>query len=152
MQEVYRRRLDWLLPSWLEDVNAYDQSMDEDLSVVGYTIAVNIIILFLFLLFFSIYRMYSPSTFTPKVDMMPQRTPPRIPNDTLFGWIKDLYNIDDDVVIDKAGYDVLFLLRFYRLSLRVFMCQALFSWIVLLPINKLEHSFLNSLKDLLSFL
>ena len=77
------RRLDWLLPSWyrnyhyyylyyyyyyyyyyhydnndnrLEDADAYDQSIDEDMLTVYYTIAVNLIILGFCLIFFSIYR------------------------------------------------------------------------------------------------
>ena len=129
------RRLDWLIPAWLEDVNAFDQSIDEDMLTVYYTIAVNLVICAFCILFFSVYRMRDPEIFTPKAKIAPEKVPKLIPNDTLFGWMRDLYNIDDDLVIDKAGYDVLFLIRFYRLSFKIFFFFAFYAWGVLLPIN-----------------
>ena len=133
--DMIHRKLDWLLPSWLEDADAYDQSINEDMSTVGYTIAVNLIVLAMCILFYSIYRMYDDKIYAPKADMMPDRTPPKIPNTTMFGWMFDLYAIDDNVLIDKGGYDALFFIRFYRLSFKIFFCFAFYAWIVLLPIN-----------------
>jgi hypothetical protein len=130
------RRLDWLLPSWLENANAFDQSMDEDLSTVGYTILFNIIIFSSCVLFFSIYRRYDPKMHTPKVDMFPEDTLPRIPNDTYFGWIRDLYNITEEQIIEKAGYDQLFLIRFYKLSFKIFLTFAIYAWGIILPVNR----------------
>lgn len=129
------RRLDWLLPSWLEDVNAYDQSIDEDMTTVYYTIAVNVAILVACVLFFAYYRMKHPEMFCPKAKLAPEKTPPPIPNDTMFGWVWDIFNIDDDTVIAKGGYDVLFLIRFYRLSFKIFFFFAFYALGVLLPIN-----------------
>lgn len=130
------RRLDWLLPSWLENANAFDQSMDEDMSSIGYTILFNVIIWAVCVGFFSFYRRYDPKLYTPKVDMFPDKTLPRIPHDTYFGWIVDLYNITDDQIIEKAGYDQLFLIRFYRLAFKIFSTFAIYAWGVVLPVNR----------------
>lgn len=129
------RRLDWLLPSWLEDAAAYDQSMDENMVTIGYTIAVNTIILFICVISFSVYRMYDDRIFAPKVEMMPDRTPARLSNSTLFAWIKELWDIDDDVIIAKSGYDILFFIRFYRLAFKIFAWFGIYAWGVLLPVN-----------------
>lgn len=135
MDHQIHRRLDWLLPSWLEDADAYDQSINEDMTTVYYTIAVNVIVLAGCVLFFSFYRMYDDKIFSPKSALMPDRTPPRIPNDTAFGWIYHLWSIDDNILIDKGGYDVLFFIRFYRLSFKIFVSFTVYAWAVLLPIN-----------------
>ena len=129
------RRLDWLLPAWLEDADAYDQSINEDMTTVYYTVAVNVIVLVGCVLFFSTYRMYDDRIFSPKSALMPDRTPPKIPNATMFGWVWDLYAIDDDILIEKGGYDILFFIRFYRLSFKIFLCFAVYAWGILLPIN-----------------
>ena len=129
------RRLDWLLPSWLEDAGAYDQSIDEDMVTIGYTVVFNVVILIICLMFFSTYRMYDTKIFAPKCDLMPERTPPKLSSKTLFGWIRELYLIDDDVIIEKAGYDIMFFLRFYRLSYKIFASFLLFAWGILLPVN-----------------
>jgi hypothetical protein len=128
------RRLDWLLPSWLEDSNAYDQSMDEDMTTVYYTIAFNVVIFACCILFFSFYRMREPAIFTPKADLMPSKTPPLLPNDTMFGWIWTLYDIDDHT-IENSGCDCLFFIRFYRFAFKIFFFFSFYAWGVLLWIN-----------------
>ena len=133
--DVFRRRLDWLLPSWLEDAGAYDQSIDEDMVTIGYTLLVNIIILFSCALFFSFYRMYDTQIFAPKCTLMPERCPPKLSNTTLFGWVSELFYTDDDTVIAKGGYDILFFLRFYRLAYKIFSVFAIYAWGILLPVN-----------------
>ena len=133
--DVFRRRLDWLLPSWLEDAGAYDQSIDEDMVTIGYTLLVNIIILFSCGLFFSVYRMYDTQIFAPKCALMPERCPPKLSNTTLFGWVSELFYTDDEMVIAKGGYDILFFLRFYRLAYKIFSVFAIYAWGILLPVN-----------------
>ena len=129
------RRLDWLLPSWLEDAGAYDQSIDEDMVTIGYTVVVNVIILFLCVLFFSVYRRYDTQIFAPKCNLMPDRCPAKLSSKTLFGWMTELFYIDDEAVIEKGGYDVLFFLRFYRLAYKIFSVFAIYAWGILLPVN-----------------
>ena len=80
----------------LEDVDAYSQSIDEDMISVYYTIVVNLIICILCVLFFSFFRRYAPENlknrlYSPKVDIVPQKTPPRLQSDSLFGWVYDVY-------------------------------------------------------------
>jgi hypothetical protein len=82
-----------------------------------------------------IIRMYDDKVFTPKSAMFPGRTPKKLDNSSLFGWIAELYFIDDNTIIDTGGYDVLFLVRFYRLSVKIFLSFAIYAWGVLLPIN-----------------
>ena len=36
--DVNHRRLDWLLPDWLEDVGAFGQSANEDMSTGSFTV------------------------------------------------------------------------------------------------------------------
>jgi hypothetical protein len=79
--------------------------------------------------------MHYLSVYAPKRDLPNQKSPLPLSNDTLFGWIKELYLITDDVIIEKAGYDCMFLIRFYRLAFKIFFCFASYAWIVLLPIN-----------------
>lgn len=129
------RRLDWLLPDWLEDVDAYSQSMNEDLISVFYTVVVNLSVLLLCVAFYAVYRMYNDKLFAPKSDNFPDRTPPKIPNDTLFGWVGGIWRLDDELIIEKGGYDILFLLRFYRLALKILLWSAIYCWAVLVPIN-----------------
>jgi len=133
--EHYFRRLDWLLPAWLEDADAYDQSINEDMVTVYYTVAVNVVICASCVLFFSVYRMYDDKIFCPKAALVPEKTPPKLDNSSLFGWITELFNIDDKVVIDKGGYDVLFFIRFYRLSFKILLCFSIYALGILLPIN-----------------
>lgn len=130
-----QRRLDWLLPKWLEDADAYDQSINEDMITVYYTVAVNIVIFVIFVSFFSWYRRYYPEIYAPKARLLPHRTPPLLNNTTYLGWVRELYDIDDDVLIKKGGYDILFFIRFYRLAFRIFIYFAIYAWGVLLPIN-----------------
>jgi hypothetical protein len=130
-----RRRLDWLLPSWLEDYSAFDQSSDENMITVYYTIAVNLVCFAFFVIFFSVYRKHNLAIFTPKAGIMPDRTPALLENESFFGWMKQLYAIDDDVLRTKGGYDILFFIRFYRLAFKIFAFFAIYAWGVLLPIN-----------------
>lgn len=87
------RRLDWLLPKWLEDPNAFAQNKNLDISTIFQTFFYNFLIFLCCLLFFSIYRQYNEYIFSPKVDLLPENTLPRMPNDSLFGWIRNLWNI-----------------------------------------------------------
>jgi len=110
------RRLDWLIPTcnysfsyspyficylWsiligLEDVDAYSQSIDEDMISVYYTIIVNLLICVICVLAFSLTRKYSSPTFrnnlySPKADIVPEKTPIRLQADSLFGWIHETW-------------------------------------------------------------
>ena len=143
-------------------MDAYSQSIDEDMISVYYTIVVNLIICIFCVLFFSFFRRYAPENlknrlYSPKVDIVPHKTPPRLRAESLFGWVYDIYrfffsklniyfkrcvndhstvlSIDDEVIIEKGGYDVMSIIRFYRLCFKILLCTSAYCWVVLLPIN-----------------
>ncbi len=124
-----------MLPSWLEDVNAYDQNTDEDMMTVVYTIILNLLVFGICILIFSFTRRSKPSIYCPKQFLKAEKTPKMLENKTSFGWILELYHIDDQTIVRNAGYDVLLFIRFYRLSFKIFFYFALYAWGVLLPIN-----------------
>jgi hypothetical protein len=132
----FHRRLDWLLPSWLEDASAYDQNMDEDLDTVFYTIIINVSIFIFCVTWFAWYRRdVWLEMYIPKKALLPRHTPPILTTESYFGWVRQLYYIDDEVIIDKGGFDALFLLRFYRLAFKIFFFFAFYGWFILVPVN-----------------
>ena len=128
------RRLD-IIPDWLSDVDAYDQTYDETMETVLWTILVNFIILVLFVLIFSIYRMYDGNVYAPKVTMMPSKCPPKLSNQDMYQWVTELWCIDDETILANGGFDILSFIRFYRLNFQVFFMFAIYAWFVLIPIN-----------------
>ena len=130
-----RRRLDWLLPSWLENVDAYSQSIDADIISVAFTVVVNLCIFTLCVLIFTVIRQYVPDIYHARYFVSPDRVPPRLRIDTWFGWVVDIWKIDDELIISKAGYDALFLIRFYRLCLNILVYSSIFCFIVLIPLD-----------------
>jgi hypothetical protein len=131
-----RRRLDWLLPSWLEDVDAFSQSTDADLVDVAYTVIINVILMVLCLLIISIIRQYNPEMYIPKRYVAPDQTPSKpISNATWFGWIVELVTLSDELLLDKGGYDAYFLIRFCRLCVKILSLASLFCLLILLPVD-----------------
>ncbi len=53
----------------------------------------------------------------------------------MFGWVGAIWSISDELIIEKGGYDVLFLIRFYRLGFKVLMWSSIYCWLVLVPVN-----------------
>eukprot|EP01041_Mallomonas_annulata_P009540 gene9540-19834_t len=137
------RRLDFLLPKWLEDTDAYAQRSDVNLGVLGLYVVVNIFIGLVCILFFSWLRKSNPKLFALKA-----LTPPLLPYDDIYSWIIVLYYIDEAAILKYSGFDVLFLIRFYHLALRIFVDFCIYAFIVLMPINRTGDS---SATDLNSF-
>ena len=132
------RRLDWLIPGWLENVDAYSQSADANLNSICWTILVNVAIAILFVLSFSLYRKYGKhgrTLYNPKQVLMPEKTPDLLPFDTLFGWVGELWSIDDKTIVESGGTDVLFNIRFYRLGFIILAFSSIYCWLVILPVN-----------------
>jgi len=125
-----RRKLDILLPSWLEDANAYDQSSNLSMGIVGLYVVVNLTVGIICLMYFSFIRMRYPLIFAPK-----KKSPPILPFHDPLSWMIVLYNINEEQVIESAGYDVLFFIRFYILSFKIFSVFSIYAWGVLMPIN-----------------
>jgi hypothetical protein len=124
--------LDWL-PRWLHGVNVFGKSNEGDLLLLVLTIAINCIIFLLCLLLVSIIRKYDQKIFTPKQYKSPDESPPKLSTKSLFGWIVDMYRIEDETVLKYAGYDAFFLIRFYKLSLKILLIVSIYCWLILIP-------------------
>ncbi len=131
-----RRRLDWLLPSWLEDVDAFSQTSNEDLIDVAYTILVNICLFVLCIVVCAILRQKQPEMFIPKRYVAPDKAPAQnISNSTLFGWLVDIYQLTDEILIEKGGYDAYILIRFYKLCFKILFLSSFYCLLILLPLD-----------------
>lgn len=133
--ETSSRRLDWLLPSWLEDYDAYLQSADESLNVVLVSTAINFGILVICIIWFSVERYFRPRMYSPLWYLYPDKSATPMPSAPMFAWMVELFNIEEDLIVEKAGYDVLYFIRFYKLSFKIFASVAIYTLIVILPIN-----------------
>jgi hypothetical protein len=122
-------------PSYLNDYSSFNQSINEDMAEVGYTFTVNIIFAIIFLLIFSYQRLYDKVLYAPKSVEYPEKCPPLLSNENMFSWMSELWNITDDKILEKGGFDTLSFIRFYRLNTRIFATFAIFAFLVLLPVN-----------------
>ncbi len=128
------RRLD-ILPNWLEDASSYDQASNLDMATVFWTVGVNSFALLLFLYIFSRIRMDDDKIFAPRSDLKPDSCPKKLSNDTMYEWIVELWNISDDTILAKGGFDILTFIRFYRLNFKIFLIFSFYAFSVLIPIN-----------------
>lgn len=53
----------------------------------------------------------------------------------LFGWVRDLYYLDDLTILNRNGLDAVMYLKFERYSLRLLFLVSLVSAVVLVPVN-----------------
>lgn len=97
-----QRRLDWLLPAWLENYDAFMQSSDESMGVVAISTAVNFGILFVCIIWFSIERYFRPRIYSPLYYLFPSTAAEPLPSAPIFGWMVDLWNIEEDTIIEKV--------------------------------------------------
>ena len=134
--EMARRRLS-IFPSWLTDYSSFDQSADEDMSTIMWTLLLSGSVGMIMLIYFAIHRMYDLDRFTPLVKLIGKdKTAKPLSNNDVYSWVYELVTIDDDTILEKGGYDVLCFIRFYRFNFRLFLAFAVYAWCVLLPVNK----------------
>jgi len=126
------RRLDFLLPNWLENSDAYAQSSNVNLEVIGEYSFYNSFVAAILILFFSLMRKYyDPMLFAPKKTELPI-----LPTNNLYSWMLELYRIDEKTILKHAGYDALFYIRFYKLALNILVDFSIYAFIVIMPINR----------------
>jgi len=130
-----RKKLLNPFPEYLSNYDSFNQSTNENMAQVGYTLLVNIIVAFLFWLLFSYKRMYSANLFSPKAQLKGEVTPPALSNHNLFSWMRELWNITDEDILKYGGFDTLTFIRFYRLNYKIFGAFAVYAMLVLLPVN-----------------
>ena len=119
----------------LLDYTSFDQSANEDMSTVLYTLLVTFLCACLLFGFFAVNRMYRGELYTPLASLHPERCPPKLSNSDPYSWVMGLAAIDDATILEKGGYDILAFIRFYRFNFRLFAVFAAYAWIVLLPVN-----------------
>lgn len=124
------RRLDWLIPDWLQSADAFIQPQNLDLEVLGFLFVVNAFFWIFCLFFFCVCRIYFPSIFTPKA-----KKPKNLPNEDMYSWIFSLWSIDDSTIIEYSGYDAYIFLRFYKLSVKVFSIFSIYALLILMPLH-----------------
>lgn len=139
------RRLDWLLPAWLENYDAFMQSSDESMDVIGFSVLLNFGVLVFCILWFSIERYFRPKVFSPLSNMFPKNSAKPLASSPIFIWMVELWKIEEDMIIEKGGYDILYFIRFYKLSMKIFGSFTLYAFVVILPVNFTGHG--NSSKN-----
>jgi len=132
-----RRRLDWLIPHWLENASAYDQSENLDIGEIGLTFALNVIAAFIILIVFgqrrkNLQRQYDYST---RRLQLPKQTPPDLPRRYCFGWMLPCLTISYDDILYYAGLDALMYIRSHYLGMKIFSVFAVYGLLVLVPLN-----------------
>lgn len=60
------------------------------------------------------------------------------PPDGSFAWLRPVWSIPDDQIIEKCGLDAFLFLRYIRMMLRIFLPIALVAIPILVPINRLS--------------
>ncbi|KAL7521595.1 hypothetical protein ACHAWX_006274 [Stephanocyclus meneghinianus] len=127
------RRLGFL-PSYIEDASSFHAtSMSFATLTMMYIFMV--IILLVFLSCFYHNQKTSPLFVSPRRHRLPKLTPPPLPVDGAFTWVKVCLFISDEEIIHKVGYDALIFLRFHRLALRCIVKMSVFSFLVIMPLN-----------------
>ncbi len=122
-------------PAYLSNYDSFNQSINENMNQVGYTLLVNLIVILVFWLIFSYKRMHDANLFAPKALLKGERTPPALSNKNLYSWMRELWNITDADILKYGGFDTLTFIRFYRLNYKIFGVFAIFAMLVLLPVN-----------------
>ena len=122
-------------PAFMADYGSFNQSMNEDMAEVGYTMLINLTFALFFWALFSYQRMYNDKLYAPKVDIEPESCPPKLSNRNMFSWMYELWSISDETILQKGGFDTLSFIRFYRVCVRIFVTYSVYAFVVLLPVN-----------------
>ena len=122
-------------PAWLTDYGSFNQISNEDLGMVAYTFVICIFSIAIYWFIFSYGRMYNDTLYAPRTEYDPKNAPKKLSNNNMYSWMWELYNISDETILKKSGYDTLTFVRFYRLNYRIFATFAIYAFLVLLPVN-----------------
>ena len=133
--ETPHRRLDLLIPSWLENKDAFAQTEDMNFGAIAIIAASNLAFAACCLLIFEGTRRGGSTAFYPKMSWCPAQTPSLLPTKGFGAWFWPLLAIDDTTVLRCAGVDGLLHLRAMKLGLRVFGKFIIIGFGILIPIN-----------------
>jgi len=97
-----------LVLSW--STQGFEQETGTTWLTIGYTLALNVVFVWMGMVFFSVMRRKYPWWYEPKRWINPEATPPALPNDQeaccccgLFDWIKPVWTLSEDAIIAVAG-------------------------------------------------
>lgn len=130
----FGRRLDFLIPSYLENPDAFAQTEDMDFSSILTIAASNLAFGVCCICIYEFFRRRG-SYFIPKARWRPHMTPPPLPTGKFLGWVVPLLSIDEETVLRCAGVDGVIYLRFMSLGIQVFGMFILVGFGLLLPVN-----------------
>ncbi|CAM9825412.1 unnamed protein product, partial [Discosporangium mesarthrocarpum] len=131
----YHQRLDIFVPHQYESASAFHQTEWVDVDTISITMVANAVLAFLCLAYFWRSRLHDPGHFSSRRRWRPYRTPPDLPNNGFFSWIRPLMSIPEDEILRYAGFDAMILLRFYKLAFKVFGTFAFYGLLVIVPAN-----------------
>ena len=131
--EHIHRRLSFL-PEYVRNVKIYQETSMSfaTLFVLFFLLSC---LMMVFLSCFYHNQKTSPMFISPRRHRLPNLVPPPLPVDSMFSWVQIILFMSDEEIISRIGYDALVFLRFHRLALRCIVKMAIFSILVLLPLN-----------------
>ena len=134
------RRLDFLIPSWLEDPTAFSQRPDLGFGAIASVTVANAVVSVVCLAIFEILR-HRGAFFCPKAAYQPERVPAVVHFDCNGGdarggyarggararrscrwplqWVSELLALDEETILQCAGFDALVYLRFISMAFKV---------------------------------
>ena len=118
--EEGRRRLDFLIPKWLENKDAFAQTEDMGFGAIAIIAASNLAFAACCILIYEGARKGNGEAFYPKMKWSPGQTPKPLPITGFMSWLWPLLAIDDQTVLRCAGVDGVIYLRAMKLGMRVF--------------------------------
>ena len=132
------RRLDFLIPSWLEDPTAFSQRPDLGFGAIASVTVANAVVSVVCLAIFEILR-HRGAFFCPKAAYQPERVPAVVHFDCNGGdarggyarggargracrwpleWVNELLSLDEETILQCAGFDALVYLRFITMAFK----------------------------------
>ncbi|CAM9207441.1 unnamed protein product [Phaeothamnion confervicola] len=111
------RKLLQLLPPWLENYQAFQETQNASLQDIAFVIAAQCIAGVCFFAYFTCRRWHNPAAFSPKRLRKPPDMPR--PQEGVLKWAWFLLRFRESDFLDYAGFDALVYIRFYVLTAKV---------------------------------
>lgn len=94
------------------------------------------------LLLFSILRLKYPKIYVANFNHLnfslhstSRRNLPKLPSNSLFGWIPTVYKITEQEILEHAGLDAVVFLEFFKMCIRIISICLVFAIIIISPIR-----------------
>ncbi|KAI8379715.1 uncharacterized protein BYT42DRAFT_569744 [Radiomyces spectabilis] len=126
----------------LDDIRQ-QQKVDAKLGLTGLAtqLGINCAMSFGVLMAFNILRPNNSLVYAPKYKYSSKSKQPPAIGTGFFAWFKPVMKTEDDVLLDKLGFDVVLFIRFMRMLRRLLYSMTAIGVFVLIPLNVLATSF-----------